>query len=154
MISVQESPIQVTVSLNGQNKVVQVETETVLVTEIAQGVAGPPGADGNSQPTIYFAYGDATPTTIFTASDDLVIKSITLIVLTAFNGVGAKVKIGTDANSELLMAESENSLSVVGSFETSPNETVLDGTEIKVFITPGAGATQGQAGILIEYGGA
>jgi len=126
----------------------------VRVVRIPLGPPGAPGASGNSQPTIYFAYGDASPLTIYTAPENQLIKQITLIVLTAFNGSAPTVSIGTTASPALLMATAENNLAVIGSFETSPNETISAGTQIKVFITPGAGASAGQCGVLIEYAAA
>lgn len=123
----------------------------VRVVRIPLGPKGDAGAPGNSLPTVYFAFGDATPLIIYTAPENQLIKQVTLIVLTAFNGAGAAVSIGTTSDPALLMATAESNLAVTGSFETSPNETISSGTPIKVFITPGAGATVGQCGVLIEY---
>ncbi len=123
----------------------------VSVVRIPLGPRGADGAPGNSLPTVYFDYGDATPAVIYTAPADQIIKAITLIVIIPFNGSGAAVSIGTDADPELLMSEAENLLTGIGSFETDPNETISSGTAVKVFITPGAGATARRCGVLIEY---
>ncbi len=106
---------------------------------------------GSVLPTFYFNYGDATPANVYLADTDRLIKTVTLVILTAFNGVGAAVSIGTQAEPTLLMDVDDNNPALVGSFETSPNETIVSGTQLKVFITPGAGATQGRAAILLEY---
>lgn len=136
-------------------EVVVIDRETIsIVSEGVQGPAGVPGPTGNSLPTIYFSYGDATPDTIYTPSSNQIITAITVTVLTPFNGVGAKVSIGTNANPTLLAAEDETDLSILGSYEIDPEVQVLAGTSIRKFITPGAGASQGQAMIQIEYAAA
>jgi hypothetical protein len=139
------------VEIGGEAEVV-VERDVVHVVSVGvQGLQGEPGPAGNSMPTIYFAYGDGTPDTIYTPSSDQVITAITLTVLVPFNGVGAKVSIGTNASPQLLVAENETDLSVLGSYEIDPEVVVAAGTPIRKFITPGAGASQGQAMVQIEY---
>lgn len=115
------------------------------------GTQGSPGPPGNGLPAFYFSYGDATPAIIFTPDANWVILSISLIVLTPFNGVGANASIGTTASPDLLMDEDESDLSVGSAYEANPMETIPNGTPVKVFITPGAGATAGRCMVLIEY---
>ena len=129
-----------------------VEQERIeILSEGIQGPAGPPGASGNSLPAIYFDYGDASPLTIYTPTVNQIISSVTLVVLIAFNGVAAKVSIGTAASPELLMDEDDSNLSSLSAYETDPEETILSGTPIKAFITPGGGATTGRCMVLIDY---
>lgn len=111
---------------------------------------GGSGASGEP-PAIYVAYGDATPSEIYVASTNQIITSLTLVVTTTFNGVGAKIAIGTTLEPELLLAEDESDLSIIASFESDPEVQISAGTSIKAFITPGAGASQGNCIILIEY---
>ncbi len=134
-------------------RVVQVEVPRP-VSVIKVGVPGPqgvPGPSGSSVPAVHFSYGDATPDTLYEPSSDQVIKSVTIVVEQPFNGTGAKVSIGTDADHELLMAEEDSDLTIASTFETSPGEVINAGTPIKHFITPGAGASQGQCMVLFEY---
>lgn len=131
------------------SKVVRVTESLVRVIRVSQ--RGLRGATGETEPAIYFDYGDATPAILFTPDADKVMRAISLLVLTAFNGTGAKVSIGTQAAPELLMDEDESNLSVVSTYETSPGETIPSGTPLKAFITPGLGATAGRCMVLFEY---
>lgn len=112
------------------------------------------GASSGLLGAIYFNYGDATPAILYTPLANIIITSLALTVVTAFNGVGAKVSIGIDASPELLMAEAESDLSVLSSYEFDPEQAIASGSAIKAFITPGSGASQGRCMILIEYASA
>lgn len=112
-----------------------------------QGPRGTPAA----LPAIYFSYGDATPAVIHTPDTDRVVSSVSLVVLEAFDGIGAKVSIGTAGRPHLLLDEDETDLSAVSTYESNPMERVLAGTRLKIFITPGAGATRGRGMLLIEF---
>lgn len=127
------------------------EKEIAILSEGLPGPRGVPGPSGNSLPAIYLAYGDATPDAIYTPTADVVIKRVTLVVTAVFNGVGARLSIGTQAAPEILMAEAESGLAEAAAFETTPNIEVAAGTAIKKFITPGSGASQGTAMVMIEY---
>ena len=135
--------------------VVKEVVEVVLVVEQgltgATGATGAAGADGGATTPLYFNYGDATPAILFTPGEDQVIKTISMPVLIPFNGTGAKVSIGTDADPELLIEEDESNLTVTSNYETSPIQTISAGTPVKAFITPGLGATTGRCMVLIEY---
>ncbi len=134
------------------SKVVRVTESLVRVIAVNQrGLRGARGLTGDAEPAIYFDYGDATPAILFTPDDDKVIRAVSLLVLTAFNGTGAKVSIGTQAAPELLVDEDESNLSVISTYETSPGETIPSGTPLKAFITPGLGATAGRCMVLFEY---
>lgn len=116
-----------------------------------RGPKGETGPAGNSLPAVYFSYGDATPAILFTPQADLVIVAVKLVVLIPFNGVAPKVSIGTTAVPNLLMDEDETYLSEASTYETNPYETLSAGTPVKVFITPGSGATAGRCMVFIEY---
>lgn len=147
--------VQVTqpeISANIQTQHVTVEPHVVTVVSAGQqGLRGVPGPAGNSIPAVQFAYGDATPGAVYTPPTDQIITSLSIVVTQVFNGTGAKVSIGTTGDPDLLVPEDETDLSILGGFGFEPQVEIEAGTAIKVFITPGAGATQGQATILIEY---
>jgi hypothetical protein len=126
------------------------QTELLIVNTVEQGLTGADGIDGTF-PAINFSFGDASPAIILTASSNLLVKSAVLVIRTIFNGVGAKVSIGTDANPNLLFNENDNNPFFIGSYHSSPNENMLSGSVVKIFITPGAGATTGQGTVIIEY---
>lgn len=137
--------------MNSEEIIVITEESMEVIAEAQQGPQGIPGPSGSSVPAIYFNYGDATPANLYTPSSNQVIVSLTLVVLITFNGVGAKVSIGTTAAPELLMDEDESVLSALGSFGANPETEIASGTPIRAFITPGSGATTGRCMVLIEY---
>jgi hypothetical protein len=152
ILEIQEVVNELVIGADGEQTVLEVNEPRIEILTIGvQGPSGVQGPPGNVPPAIYFDYGDATPAILFTPDTDRVILSVRLIVLIAFNGSGAKVSIGTAAAPELLMDEDESNLFVVSTYETNPMETILAGTPVKVFITPGSGATQGRCMILFEY---
>lgn len=116
-------------------QILQVKDEVVQILTIGiPGIQGEKGDSGDSNPTFFFDYGDATPRIITTAAQKLIIRGISLLIVEAFNGINAGLTIGTDANPQLLMGVDDNVPSTIGCFETSPNEEILPGTQIKVFI--------------------
>lgn len=152
IIQIVDGDVIENISLEVAQETVEITNEIVESIEtIERGVPGPQGPPGNIAPAIHFDYGDATPATLYTPETEQVIVSVSLNVLTPFNGVGAKVSIGTQEHPELLMAQDENDLSTASSWEASPAEQIAPGTPIKAFITPGGGATQGRCRVLIEY---
>jgi hypothetical protein len=143
------NPTKRVVNVVDQSRAVSIVQSTVrVIRAVERGEQGPPG---EASEAIYFDYGDATPAILDTPLSDLVVKSVWLTVVIPFNGTGAKVSIGTQAEPELLMAEDESDLSVTSTYETSPLATVNEGTEIKAFITPGSGASAGRCMVLFEY---
>lgn len=91
MFSVIETPIEVTVSLNGQNKVVQVETEQIQVVEVVQqGPAGPPGQDGVGADARY-THDQASPSLLWTVSHNLGKYPTPVIVDSAGTTVEGKI---------------------------------------------------------------
>lgn len=116
-----------------------------------QGIPGIPGPPGNASPAIYFDFGDASPAILFSTAVDVIIKAITLVVSVPFNGAPSSVSIGTDVSPELLIEDEIIDLSVTAGYEAFPNETITAGTQIKAFITPGLGITQGSCIVFIEY---
>lgn len=124
------------------------------VTTVNLGMRGPVGPAGDARPAIYFDHGDATPAVLDTPGADQVIRSVTLAVVTAFNGTGARVSIGTDAEPELLMEEDLTDLSVIATYEAFPMVTIPAGTPIKAFITAGGGASTGRCMVLFNVANA
>lgn len=121
---------------------------------VAVGQQGPAGAQGPAGPAgsitleFPFAFGDATPATVTTATANKVIYGVQVHITTAFDGVGAALVVGDAGQADRLMAAQENDPFVAGSYTTSPAHAYGVGTNILLGITAGAGATQG-AGILI-----
>ena len=97
-----------------------------------------------------FSYGDASPSVIYTPSVNAVMTLCRIDIDTAFNGAGAALAVGTAASPQLLMPADRNAPSMVAAFETTPDVTVLAGTDLRLTITPGGGASQGAGRIVLD----
>jgi len=98
---------------------------------------------------IGFAYGDA-PTVIYTPAVDAVMTLCRVIFDTPFDGAGASVQIGSNADHDLLMPAALNAPDTAAAFETAPDVMVPAGTDLLAFITPGAGASAGAGRIVLD----
>jgi len=113
----------------------------------ATGPAGPPGA---AAVEIAFAYGDATPVALTTATAGKLVYGVDIHIRTAFDGSGAALTVGDAGDTARLMAANENDPTAVGSYTTTPAYAYGSDTGLTLSITPGAGASQG-AGVLVLY---
>ena len=113
----------------------------------ATGPAGPPGA---AAVEIAFAYGDATPVALTTATAGKLVYGVDIHIRTPFDGSGAALTVGDAGDTARLMAANENDPTAVGSYTTTPAYAYGSDTGLTLSITPGAGASQG-AGVLVLY---
>ncbi len=100
--------------------------------------------------TINFAYGDASPTTVYVLPADMEIVAVDLQIEQAFNGTGAQIALGTLAASGLLMPQWANAPSQLGNYRATPRQELEAGTAIRLTITPGSGATQGRGQFVLS----
>lgn len=113
-----------------------------------QGPVGPPGPAGAASVEINFAFGDATPVTVVTATANKLVYSVQIHIRVPFNGTGAALTVGDAAQPDRLMKATENDVLTVGANTTAPAYMYTVNTPLLLSITPGAGATQG-AGVLV-----
>lgn len=135
----------VTVALSNNN---------VSVIRVNQGLQGRNGVDGDSvgqPPPIGFAWNNVSPRVVYTMPMDGFIISVMVSIETAFNGTGASLRVGTNGNSQLLVAQTEVDPAQVADFEIGTSELLSDGTNIIVTTTPGAGASAGSGILIIKY---
>ena len=130
--------------------VIVVSSDFDVITEAQQGPPGPPGPQGNAALQFSFAYGDASPVELFTALADKLITAVSIFMEQAFNGAGAALSVGTIAQPDALLTTSENNPASTDVFHVSPNRSFGVDTTIQLFITPGAGASQGRGMVTIE----
>ncbi len=110
------------------------------------------GGSGNVESPV-LAFNDLSPIILTTLqANDKILKAIVWIT-EAFDGSGASVTVGTDADNDLIVADSNIDVTQVGSYEVMPLFTATGATEIKVFLTPGTLATTGGVFISLELGG-
>ena len=129
------------------------EQDKKIIDRMIQGKQGVPGIAGlgANEYRMNFSYGDATPESIALVSAGTTIQTVTVIILTAFNGTGAALSVGIDGFPNLLMAASKCAPSIVATFMIYPQYKFTTSNTIKLFITPGTGATTGNGEIIINY---
>ena len=99
---------------------------------------------------IPFEFNNVSPRVVYTLPSAMIVISATLSVKTAFDGIGASLKVGTVQNPELLIAEADNAPSFVTSFGVEMYEELAGGTEIIITTFPGAGASAGAGNLILE----
>ena len=106
---------------------------------------------GASSQEIAFSWGDATPRIIYEMITGLTLNGIKLILFNEFDGVGASLSLGVTGTPELFMKTTENDPTKVGTYEVTPGYKFITTDTIRLFITPGSGASKGNGVIVIEY---
>jgi hypothetical protein len=96
-----------------------------------------------------FAWGDSTPAPVFTLGADAVIAEVNVWMLEEFDGTGASVTVGRPSDNDELMDNTEIDPTFQSSFSTRPGKEYSNGEVVNVYITPGAGASQGRGVISI-----
>jgi hypothetical protein len=124
-----------------------VEDSVTLLTAVEQ---GPEGSGGGSAalPPVAFAFGDASPRSVYTPPVGVLVKSVRLLVDIAFNGAGAALQL--QAGAKVLMPAGLNDPLTKGEYDSSPQADVAAGTPFVLTINPGAGATQGAGRLIFE----
>lgn len=100
---------------------------------------------------IPFSWGDATPAVLGVFEVGKIIYSISLVILEPFDGIGASLSIGVDGNADLFMATNECDPKTAEVYSVTPGYKFAVEKTVKLFITPGAGATKGNGVIMINY---
>lgn len=134
-----------------QPAIVVGSAETTIVRVSSQGIAGPPGRDGNGTLIkVDFSFGDASPAVITTLPAGTTILTTAIVVQTPFNGLGAALQLGDTRQSDRLLSVTQNNPSYAAEYEANPGYTYSSATPILLTITPGAGCTQGAGFVLLE----
>lgn len=139
--------------MSTQKDIVVVEIDSSIV--VSAGEAGPrgePGAAGlpsSGLPPINFSYGDASPSLLYTLTEDMLLDGVQLILSTVFDGVGASLSVGTLGSPGLYLSASYNDPYAVATYETSPDVIIASGTAIYLTIVPGAGASTGSGKVVL-----
>ncbi len=99
---------------------------------------------------IPFAFGDATPESVYIPSEAGVVVTARIAVDVAFNGTGAALSIGSIGSPGLYLPASDVNPAVVASYESVPDLPVGAGDDIMLYITPGSGASTGSGRVIID----
>ena len=97
-----------------------------------------------------FAYGDASPSVVFTAPDDCTSVLARLVIDTPFDGASPSLKLGTTTDAEALLAASDNDPATAVTYDNGVSIPLSSGDTVLLTITPGSGATQGAGRIIFD----
>jgi hypothetical protein len=99
---------------------------------------------------IYFAYTDVSSRLIYTTDENEIILTVTVVILTPFNGTGVSISIGDSSISDRLVNNTQVYLDQAGEYSINPVYKYTSATPINLYLNQGTGGTQGSGYILIE----
>jgi len=97
-----------------------------------------------------FAFGDASPRTIYAVPDDRLAFLVRLVIDTPFDGAGATLSVGTASDAGALMPADANDPATDTSYEFASNAELALGDSVQLTINPGSGATQGSGRLILD----
>lgn len=115
-----------------------------------QGAEILPNPDNGFRVVIPFAFGDASPVTIFTPPAGCTDILARVVIDTPFNGVGASIQLGTASSPGSLVPAGYVDPTTPAGYEAAPDKTMMAGTPIVLAIVPGTGATQGAGRVVFD----
>jgi hypothetical protein len=95
-----------------------------------------------------FNYGDASPKPLGIVLANKLVLSCSIRITTAFDGIGATLKVGSATTPDDIMTDTDNSPGVMSSWSSNPNTVYGVDESVYLTINMGAGATAG-SGLLI-----
>lgn len=122
------------------------QSPLIVVSVAEQGI---PGAAGLGAIRKDFGFGDSTPDLIVMANAGDVVYGVEIVIMTPFDGTGAALTIGDSAQNDRLMQSTQNDPATPATYGAIPDYKYPAVTPINLYISPGAGATQGAGFILI-----
>ena len=122
------------------------QSPLIVVSVAEQGI---PGAAGLGAIRKDFGFGDSTPDLIVMANAGDVVYEVEIVIMTPFDGTGAALTIGDSAQNDRLMQSTQNDPATPATYGAIPDYKYSVVTPINLYISPGAGATQGAGFILI-----
>jgi hypothetical protein len=127
-----------------------IQRTLVLYPKGRTGERGPAGTSGGTVPPISFTYGEA-PHDVFNAPSAGRVVLSRIGITEAFDGSGAQITIGTNSDHDALISADDNDPMQIGQYETVPDFDLSEGDGVRIYITPGTGATQGAGFLFIEF---
>ncbi len=98
---------------------------------------------------IDFTFGDASPSPIYTITENAANVLLRIVIRVPFNGVGAALSLNA-VSGPTLLPSSAVAPSLVGGYESAPDAVLVAGDVIRLVITPGSGATAGSGSIIVD----
>ena len=129
------------------DKITITQPSPLIVVSVAE--QGMPGAAGLGAISKDFGFGDSTPDIIVVANENDVVYGVEIVIMTPFDGTGAALTIGDSVQNDRLMQSTQNDPATPATYGAIPDYKYSAVTPINLYISPGAGATQGAGFILI-----
>jgi len=108
-------------------------------------------SSGDITESLYsFAFGDATPANLLNIKANKLIFNVEIVILTAFDGVGATLSVGDTGDNQRLISTSLNNPNVSGTYTATPDYKYNTDTQLKLYINTGSGASVGNGLIIIK----
>ncbi len=114
-----------------------------------QGFGGDPVISAHGRKVIDFTFGDASPSPIYTITENAANVLLRIVIRTPFNGVGAALSLNA-LSGPTLLPSTAIAPSIAGGYEAAPDVVLLAGDVIRLVITPGSGATAGAGSIIVD----
>ena len=99
---------------------------------------------------IPFAFGDATPTNVYIATEAGNLAMVGVVIDTPFDGAGAALEVGDGITPDLYLSADDIDPAMAASYQAVPDVDVPAGSAVSLTITPGAGATAGAGRVIIN----
>lgn len=124
---------------------------TLAIVQSLKGDEGAPGVSGGGPtPPINFAFGDA-PSMVFVPAVAGVVTIVRVDIATPFDGTGAAIEVGTDADHTALMSSAFNDPTAIAEYELTVAVPLVAGEGVRLGITPGTGATRGSGTLFLTF---
>lgn len=120
--------------------------------DFLESLRGPPGPAGITAAglAVPFSFGDASPRVAFPTTSRTLLQSVSILLVTPFDGMGAGVTVGLAGSPDLFLHSSQIDVGVTAEFSAEPNVILNPGEDVQISISPGVGATRGDGFITIQ----
>lgn len=139
------------IEIDNSDDVLIVDENVVEVIEVAEqdpeGIQGVPGAPAI---VVNFQFGDVASQVIHTFTANGYFLRLRAEISVPFDGDGSGISVGTVSDNNLLLSADEIFTSQVMAMEKANSASFNTDDEIRLFITPGFGATQGSGRVILE----
>jgi hypothetical protein len=102
-------------------------------------------------PPIAFAFGDATPSPIYTFPFNGTVTEASMTIDTPFDGASPSVALGVTGTLDALLPAGVSDVSDASSFGSTPELHVTAGAQVIISIVAGSGASAGAGRVFLQF---
>jgi hypothetical protein len=148
---VRTNPVVNKTIVNDERPIIRPTIEQTQLKVGTPGLQGIPGQSGGiSVPPINFTFGEA-PHAVWPAPVNGTFTVARVEITEEFDGTGASISAGTQAQPSAVMPPELNNPYELGSYETAADFEVAQGGQLYITIVPGAGATRGAGTLYVDF---